>query len=74
MKFVFEVAYVEFNTKDMIACCVAKHNLCSTCGGASLSHDEHDKIFGGKKVYLVCILIWAASFFTILPDVMGVRR
>jgi hypothetical protein len=73
MTFFFEVAYVDFNTIAMIACCVAKHNLCGTCGGASLSHDKHDKIFGGKKVYLVCILIWVVSFLTILPDVMGVR-
>ena len=70
--FFFEVAYVDFNTIAMIACCVAKHNLCSTCGGASLSHDKHDKIFGGKKVYLVCLLIWVVSFLTLLPDIMGV--
>jgi hypothetical protein len=72
--FFIEVAYVDFNTIAMIACCVAKHNLCSTCGGASLSHDKHDKIFGGKKVYLVCLLIWVVSFLTILPDVMGVGK
>ena len=70
--FFFQVAYVDFNTIAMIACCVAKHNLCGTCGGASLSHDEHDKIFGGKKVYLVCLLIWVVSFLTLLPDIMGV--
>ena len=70
--FFFQVAYVDFNTIAMIACCVAKHNLCGTCGGASLSHDKHDKIFGGKKVYLVCLLIWVVSFLTIMPDVMGV--
>ena len=72
MIFFYKVAYVDFNTIAMIACCVAKHNLCGTCGGASLSHDKHDKIFGGKKVYLVCLLIWVVSFLTILPDVMGV--
>jgi len=56
----------------MIACCVARHNLCSTCGGASLTHDLHDKIFGGKRVYGVCLLIWVISFLTILPEVRGI--
>eukprot|EP00092_Neocalanus_flemingeri_P067783 GFUD01082776.1.p1 GENE.GFUD01082776.1~~GFUD01082776.1.p1 ORF type:complete len:360 (-),score=57.67 GFUD01082776.1:168-1190(-) len=66
------VAYVDFNTIAMISCCVARHNLCRQCGGASLSHDDHDRIFGGKRVYLVCLAIWVLSFLNILPDVMGV--
>eukprot|EP00092_Neocalanus_flemingeri_P022810 GFUD01024734.1.p1 GENE.GFUD01024734.1~~GFUD01024734.1.p1 ORF type:complete len:384 (-),score=51.37 GFUD01024734.1:73-1191(-) len=64
-------AYVDCNTIAMISCCVARHNLCRQCGGASLSHDDHDKIFGGKRVYLVCLAIWVVSFLTILPEVMG---
>eukprot|EP00092_Neocalanus_flemingeri_P095019 GFUD01120869.1.p1 GENE.GFUD01120869.1~~GFUD01120869.1.p1 ORF type:complete len:378 (-),score=51.70 GFUD01120869.1:73-1173(-) len=67
----FLVAYVDCNTIAMISCCVARHNLCRQCGGASLSHDDHDKIFGGKRVYLVCLAIWVVSFLTILPEVMG---
>eukprot|EP00092_Neocalanus_flemingeri_P039517 GFUD01043031.1.p1 GENE.GFUD01043031.1~~GFUD01043031.1.p1 ORF type:complete len:411 (+),score=72.90 GFUD01043031.1:145-1377(+) len=65
------VAYVDFNTIAMISCCVARQNLCRQCAGASLTHDDHDKIFGGKRVYLVCLAIWVVSFLTILPEVMG---
>ena len=67
-----QVAHVDFNTIAMIACCVARHNMCRQCGEASLSHDDHDKIFGGKRVYFVCLGIWVVSFLTILPDGMGV--
>ena len=64
--------YVDFNTIAMISCCVARHNVCNTCTGVSLAHDTHDKLFGGKRVYLVCGYIWVVSILTILPDVMGV--
>jgi len=64
------VAYVDFNTIAMIACCVARHNLCRECGG-SLSHDSHDKIFGGWRVYLVCLAIWIVSLAIIIPDITG---
>ena len=37
-----------------------------------MSHDSHDKIFGGKRVYLLCLAIWVVSLATILPDVTGV--
>ena len=30
-------------------------------------HDVHDPIFGGKKIYLVCIGVWTISFVNILP-------
>ena len=56
----------------MIACSVARHNLCARCGAASHSHDQHDRIFGGKKVYVVCLLIWVVSFLTILPEALEV--
>ena len=42
------------------------------CGGASLPHDKHAQYFCGKKVYLVCILIWVVSSLSIIPDVMEV--
>lgn len=64
------VAYVDFNTIAMIACSVARHNLCRECCG-SLSHDTHDKIFGGRRVYLVCLAIWMVSLAIILPDITG---
>merc|ERR1712179_50662 len=64
------VAYVDFNTITMIACSVARHNLCKICGG-SLSHYSHDKIFGGKRVYLVCLAIWIVSLAIIMPDITG---
>jgi len=70
--FRFFGGYVDFNTIAMISCCVARHNVCNTCTGVSLAHDTHDKLFGGKRVYLVCGYIWVVSILTILPDVMGV--
>ena len=68
------VLYVDINTIAMISCCVARHNLCSTCKGASLSHDDHDRLFGGKRVYLVCLFVWVVSMFMILPDIIGVSK
>jgi len=65
------VIYVDFYTVAMISCCVARHNICATCRGVSLNHDSHDKLFGGKKVYLVCVYIWMASILTVLPDIIG---
>jgi len=65
------VIYVDFYTVAMISCCVARHNICATCRGVSLNHDSHDKLFGGKKVYLVCLYIWMASILTVLPDIIG---
>jgi len=64
------VLYVDINTVALISCSVARHNLCSTCQGASLSHDGHDNIFGGKKVYLTCVYIWIISALTMLPEFM----
>jgi len=68
------VIYVDFYTVAMISCCVARHNICATCRGVSLNHDSHDKLFGGKKVYLVCVYIWMASILTVLPDSIGVSK
>jgi len=65
------VFYVDFYTVAMISCCVARHNICATCRGVSLIHDSHDKLFGGKRVYLVCVYIWMASILTVLPDIIG---
>ena len=42
------------------------------CTGNSLKHDEHDPIFGGKKIYLACIGIWLTAFVALLPDIIGV--
>ena len=65
--------YEDLNTVAMISCCVARHNVCSTCHGSpSLSHDYHDNIFGGRKVFAVCIFTWVVSVITMLPDFMGV--
>jgi len=64
-------AYLSYNTVAMISCCVARHNICTTCSGVSLAHDDHDQMFGGRRVYLVCAYIWLVTFLTILPDIIG---
>jgi len=63
-------ANLDFNTIAMISCCVARHNLCRVCSGVSLAHDDHDKIFGGWRVYLVCGYIWLVTILTILSDII----
>merc|ERR1712013_677804 len=63
--------YLSYNTVAMISCCVARHNICTTCSGVSLAHDDHDQMFGGRRVYLVCAYIWLVTFLTILPDIIG---
>eukprot|EP00092_Neocalanus_flemingeri_P006912 GFUD01007461.1.p1 GENE.GFUD01007461.1~~GFUD01007461.1.p1 ORF type:complete len:311 (-),score=29.27 GFUD01007461.1:236-1168(-) len=65
------VAYADFNNIAVIACCVARQSLCRKCAGNSLKHDEHDPIFGGKKIYLACLGIWLTSFAALLPDIIG---
>ena len=65
-------ANLDFNTIAMISCCVARHNLCRVCSGVSLAHDDHDKIFGGWRVYLVCGYIWVVTILTILSDIIKV--
>jgi len=40
--------------------------------GRSLSHDEHDPVFGGKKVYIACLATWLSAFLALLPDIIGV--
>jgi len=62
--------FLSHTTTSMISCCVARHNICSTCSGVSLSHDTHDKIFGGRKVYLVCAYIWLVTILTLIPDII----
>merc|ERR1712224_181109 len=54
------VAHADFNTVAMIACCVARQNMCRKCVGVgnSLRHDQHDALFGGRKIYFICLLIW----------------
>merc|ERR1719450_919159 len=64
------VLFVDLNTVALIACCVARHNVSISCERPPLSHDYHDNLFGGKKVYLACIYTWIISFFTMLPDFM----
>merc|ERR1711892_937750 len=39
--------------------------------GVSITHDAQDKIFGCKRVYLVCVYIWTISILIMLPDVVG---
>jgi len=68
------VAYADFNTIAVIACCVARQNLCRRCEENRSSHDEHDLIFGGKRVYLVCIGIWVTSFVVLLHPILGITE
>ena len=39
-----------------------------------MRHDEHDVLFGGKKIYLACAASWLIAFVTLLPDISGVRK
>lgn len=36
-----------------------------------MHHDDHDSIFGGKRVYLVCLAIWLIAVGCRLPDIIG---
>lgn len=65
------IAYADFNNIAFIACCVARQNLCGKCVGRILSHDEHDPVFGGKKVYIACLATWLSAFLALLPDIIG---
>ena len=67
---IFSGMFLSHTTTSMISCCVARHNICNTCSGVSLSHDTHDKIFGGRKVYLVCAYIWLVTILTLIPDII----
>ena len=49
-------------------------NIFSKCNGNGLRHYDHDRIFGGKRVYLACIGIWLTAFVALLPDVIGVTN
>ena len=42
------------------------------CSGSPLTHDQHDAIFGGKRVYLVCLAAWIVSTLVLWPDISGV--
>ena len=44
----------------------------SQCNGSSIHHDQHDAIFGGRRIYLICLGTWVVSFLTLMPDIMGV--
>ena len=86
----FPVAYADFNSIAIIACCVARQTFCRfvscngnrkhvrvyfrKCKGNSFKHDEHDILFGGKKIYLACAASWIIAFFTLLPDIVGVKK
>jgi hypothetical protein len=37
-------------------------------------HDEHDILFGGKKIYIACAASWIIAFLTLLPDILGVMK
>lgn len=40
------------------------------CAGNGLRHDDHDPIFGGKRVYIVCVAIWVVALLARLPDIL----
>ena len=44
----------------------------SQCDGTTMNHDQHDVIFGGRRIYLICLGTWFISILTLLPDIMGV--
>lgn len=65
------IAYTDFNTIAVISCCVARQTLCRECCGNNFQHDDHDRIFGGRKIYLVCLSTWLVSAAILLPDIIG---
>ena len=42
------------------------------CSGNNFEHDEHDRLFGGRKIYLVCLSTWLVSAGVLFPDIIGV--
>jgi len=65
------IAYTDFTNIAVISCCVARQTLCKLCDGSIVNHDKHDKIFGGRRIYLVCIGTWVVSLLVLLPDIRG---
>ena len=44
------------------------------CQGNRQLHDEHDPIFGGKRIYCVCFFIWLIPFLVRIPDIGKVTK
>jgi len=66
------IAYTDFNTIAVISCCVARQTLCRECSGNNnFQHDHHDRIFGGRRIYLVCLATWLVSAGILFPDIIG---
>ena len=65
------IAYADFNTIAVISCCVARQTLCRQCEQSPMTHDDHDKIFGGRRIYLVCLGTWLVSALLQLPNSSG---
>jgi len=68
------IVYAEFNTLPLVACCVARHNMFRETSGATFTQDTQDKIFGGTRVFIVCLAIWFLSAFSVLPDFIVIRE
>ena len=39
-----------------------------------MNHDSHDPLFGGRRIYVVCLAIWLVAFLVLLPDIRGVGK
>ena len=50
------------------------HYISRECSGNNFQHDDHDRIFGGRKIYLVCLATWLVSAGILLPDIIGVSQ
>ena len=49
------------------------HCTCRECSGNNnFQHDHHDRIFGGRRIYLVCLATWLVSAGILFPDIIGV--
>ena len=68
------VAHVDFATLAAIAICVCKQKLCRTCrrSGTITQHGDHDKIFGGRRIIIVILLIWIYHFVLMIPKTFNV--
>jgi hypothetical protein len=68
------IAFADFTSLGVISVCVYSHKTCRTCHdtGTITAHQHHDRIFGGRRIFGVCLLIWVFAFLYIALDIFNV--